>query len=111
MNQTKIISFVLCGPKFHGELLGEVSATKLIADFIISMTQALLNYFESEKLLYLPPPQQKLIFWFKDNLGRISTTENCILFFLSILWWLSLTNTHIPSNSSGQEGSILPPEV
>ena len=50
------------GPKFHGQLLGEVSATKLIADFIISMMQALLNYFESEKLLYLPPPQQKLIF-------------------------------------------------
>ena len=35
---------------------------KLIADFIISMMQALLNYFESEKLLYLPPPQQMLIF-------------------------------------------------
>ena len=45
------------------------------------------------------------------NLGRISTTENCIFFFLSILWWLSLANTYIPSNPSGQEGSILPPEV
>ena len=32
MNQTKILSFVLCGPKFHGQWLGEVSATKLIAD-------------------------------------------------------------------------------
>ena len=65
---------------FYGQILGLVSAMKLIADFIISMMQALLNYFESEKLLYLPPPQQKLIFWFKDNLGRISTTENCIFF-------------------------------
>ena len=51
----------------------------------------LLNYFESEKLFYLPPPQQKLIFWFKDNLGRISTTENCSFFpFLYvIIRWLS----------------------
>ena len=62
MNQTNIISFVLCGPKFHGQLSVEVSAMKLIADFIFSMMQALLNYFESEKLFYSPPPQQKLIF-------------------------------------------------
>ena len=61
---------------------------------------ALLNYFESEKLLYLPPPQQKLISWFKDNLGRISTTENCIFFPFHTLmipyfdwWWVLRTRT------------------
>ena len=84
---------------------------KLIADFIISMMQALLNYFESEKLLYLPPPQQMLIFWFKDNPGRISTTRKQLFFFLFyvILRWLSQSYEHAHFiETSGQQGFILP---
>ena len=63
------------------------------------------------KLFYSPPPQQMLIFWFKDNLGWISTTENCSFFFLfyDILRWLSQSYEHEDSiETSGQEGSILP---
>ena len=41
-------------PKIHGLLSGEVSATKLIADFIFSMIQALLNYFEPDYYFIQP---------------------------------------------------------
>ena len=52
-----------------------------------------------------------LIFWFKDNLGWISTTENCSFFFLFyvILRWLSQSYEHEHSiETSGRQGSILP---
>ena len=104
------MSFVLCGPKFHGQLSGKVSAMKLIANFIFCMMQALLNYFESEKLLYSPLPQQMLLFWFKDNPGRISTTENCSFFFLFyvILKWLVLRTRTFHRNKRATRFHLAP---